>query len=80
MREPVEIQLSNYQIDKATARLANQRLIVRRLGSNTDPHLAKVAKEHLIAMESRLAALLVKHASLLATQDSLLFDKSAGSL
>ena len=60
----VELELSNYQIEKATARLAYQRAAVHRLGFNADRRLAELARETLAAMERRLAALLVTHASL----------------
>lgn len=71
MTESVEVRLSNYQIEKAIARLAYQRGAVSRLGFDANPYLAKVAKETLASMQDRLAALLVRHADLLAEQGKL---------
>lgn len=63
-----EARLSEYQIEKATARLAYQRAVVRRLGPNADGRLAQVAIEMLVAMEVGLAALLLNHVNLLEAQ------------
>ena len=68
MPEPFEVRLSNYQIEKATARLAHQRAAVRRLGFEANPYLAQAASAALATMESRLAKLLLSHASLLERQ------------
>ena len=68
MPDPIEVQLSNYQIEKATSRLAYQRAAVRRLGFDANPTLARLANETVASLERRLAALLVSHASLLEKQ------------
>ncbi len=68
----VEVQLSNYQIEKATARLAYHRAAVHRLGFDADTRLAELAQETLVVMESRLAALLVEHPSLVEQQQNCL--------
>lgn len=71
MPNPIEVRLSNYQIEKAASRLAYQRAAVRRLGFDADPALAKIANETVASMEGRLAALLISHASLLEKQGDL---------
>lgn len=64
-----EARLSEYQIEKATARLAYQRAVIRRLGPNADGRVAQVANEMLVAIEVRLAELLLNHVNLLEAQD-----------
>ncbi len=55
----VELRLSNYQIEKATARLAYQRAAIRKLGFDAELRISDIAHEALVSMESRLAELLV---------------------
>ena len=64
----IALQLSNYRIEKATARLAHQRAAIRRLGFDADQRLAELAQGTLLVLESRLAELLVGHASLVTQQ------------
>ena len=68
MVETIEVQLSNYQIEKATARLAYQQAAIRRLGFSKDPGFAAIAHETLTSLETRLAKLLADHSSLLKEQ------------
>ena len=68
MRQTIEVELSNYQIEKATARLAYQRAVIKRLGFSKDPKFAEIAHETLISLETKLAKLLSNHSDLLKDQ------------
>ena len=69
MPESVEIRLSNYQIEKAAARLSYQRAAVLKLRYVGDGRAVELAREAIASAEGRLAALLVDHDRLVQEQE-----------